>query len=50
MMNKKEELIKLTPQTCQTYCEDYQVFSKGGLDKAERRELGSDLLELAYQS
>jgi hypothetical protein len=47
MMHKKEELIKLTPELVKLIVKTIK-YSKGGLDKAERRELG-DLLELAYQ-
>ncbi len=36
-----EDLIKLIIKTIQ--------YSKGGLDKGERRELGEDLLLLAYE-
>ena len=47
-MHKKEELIKLTPELVKLIVKTIK-YSKGGLDKAERRELGFDLLELAYQ-
>jgi len=43
-----EELIKLTPQLMRLIVKTIK-YSKGGLNKEERRELGSDLLELAYQ-
>jgi hypothetical protein len=48
MMHKKEELIKLTPELVKLIVKTIK-YSKGGLDKAERRELGRILLELAYQ-
>jgi hypothetical protein len=48
MMHKKEDLIKLTPELVKLIVKTIK-YSKGGLDKAERRELGFDLLELAYQ-
>jgi hypothetical protein len=47
-MDKKEELIKLTPKLVKLIVKTIK-YSKGGLDKAERRELGLDLLELAYE-
>ena len=43
-----EELIKLTPKLVKLIVKTIK-YSKGGLNKAERRELGEDLLELAYQ-
>jgi len=46
--NKKEELIKLTPRLVKLIGKTIK-FSKGGLNKAERKELGTDLLELAYE-
>ena len=48
MMDKKEELINLTPKLVKLIVKTIK-FSKGGLTKAERRELGLDLLELAYE-
>jgi hypothetical protein len=48
MMHKKEELINLTPKLVKLIVKTIK-YSKGGLDKAERRELGLDLLELAYE-
>jgi hypothetical protein len=39
MMHKKEELIKLTPELVKLIVKTIK-YSKGGLDKAERRELG----------
>jgi hypothetical protein len=42
MMHKKEELIKLTPELVKLIVKTIK-YSKGGLDKAERRELGEDL-------
>jgi hypothetical protein len=48
MMHKKEELIKLTPELVKLIVKTIK-YSKGGLNKTERRELGEDLLELAYQ-
>ena len=47
-MHKKEELINLTPKLVKLIVKTIK-FSKGGLTKAERRELGLDLLELAYE-
>lgn len=47
-MHKKEELINLTPKLVRLIVKTIK-FSKGGLNKAERRELGTDLLELAYE-
>jgi len=47
-MDKKEELINLTPKLVKLIVKTIK-FSKGGLTKAERRELGLDLLELAYE-
>ena len=47
-MKNKEELIKLTPQLMRLIVKTIK-YSKGGLTKAERRELGLDLLELAYE-
>lgn len=41
------EIIKLTPQLIKLIVKTIK-FSKGGLDKAEREELGEDLLQLAY--
>jgi hypothetical protein len=48
MMHNKEELINLTPKLVKLIVKTIK-YSKGGLDKAERRELGLDLLELAYE-
>jgi hypothetical protein len=48
MMKNKEELINLTPKLVKLIVKTIK-YSKGGLDKAERRELGLDLLELAYE-
>jgi hypothetical protein len=48
MMHNKEELINLTPKLVRLIVKTIK-FSKGGLTKAERRELGTDLLELAYE-
>jgi hypothetical protein len=39
MMHKKEELIKLTPKLVKLIVKTIK-YSKGGLNKAERRELG----------
>ena len=47
-MKNKEELIKLTPKLVKLIVKTIK-YSKGGLNKAERRELGLDLLELAYE-
>ena len=47
-MDKKEELIKLTPKLVKLIVKTIK-YSKGGLNKDERRELGEDLLELAYE-
>jgi hypothetical protein len=41
-MHKKEELIKLTPELVKLIVKTIK-YSKGGLDKTERRELGEDL-------
>ena len=43
-----EDLIRLTPQLMRLIVKTIK-FSKGGLSKEERRELGQDLLELAYE-
>lgn len=43
-----EELIKLTPRLIKLIIKTIK-YSKGGLDKEERRELGEDLLLLAYE-
>lgn len=43
-----EDLIKLTPRLIKLIIKTIK-YSKGGLDKAERRELGEDLLLLAYE-
>jgi hypothetical protein len=43
-----ENLIKLTPRLIKLIIKTIK-YSKGGLDKAERRELGEDLLMLAYE-
>ena len=48
MMHNKEELIKLTPKLVKLIVKTIK-YSKGGLNKTERRELGLDLLELAYE-
>jgi hypothetical protein len=45
---KGEELIKLTPRLIKLIIKTIK-YSKGGLDKEERRELGEDLLMLAYE-
>jgi hypothetical protein len=42
-----EELIKLTPRLVKLIIKGIK-FSKGGLNKEERQELGQDLLLLAY--
>jgi hypothetical protein len=42
-----EELIKLTPRLVKLIIKAIK-FSKGGLNKEERQELGQDLLLLAY--
>ena len=47
-MKNKEELIKLTPKLVKLIVKTIK-YSKGGLNKVERRELGLDLLELAYE-
>ena len=47
-MKNKEELIKLTPKLVKLIVKTIK-YSKDGLNKAERRELGEDLLELAYE-
>jgi len=47
-MYKKEELINLTPKLVKLIVKTIK-YSKGGLNKEERRELGLDLLELAYE-
>ena len=43
-----EELLRLTPRLLKLIIKTIK-YSKGGLDKAERRELGEDLLLLAYE-
>jgi|14_taG_2_1085336.scaffolds.fasta_scaffold114991_3 hypothetical protein len=43
-----EDLIKLTPRLIKLIIKTIK-YSKGGLDKDERRELGEDLLMLAYE-
>ena len=43
-----EDLIKLTPRLIKLIIKTIK-YSKGGLDKGERRELGEDLLLLAYE-
>jgi len=43
-----EDLIKLTPRLIKLIIKTIK-YSKGGLDKEERRELGEDLLLLAYE-
>jgi len=43
-----ENLIKLTPRLIKLIIKTIK-YSKGGLDKDERRELGEDLLLLAYE-
>ena len=48
MMDKKEGLINLTPKLVKLIVKTIK-YSKGGLTKDERRELGLDLLELAYE-
>ncbi len=46
--NAGEDLIKLTPRLIKLIIKTIK-YSKGGLDKEERRELGEDLLLLAYE-
>jgi len=48
MMHKQEELINITPKLVKLIVKTIK-YSKGGLNKEERRELGLDLLELAYE-
>jgi len=43
-----EELLRLTPRLIKLIIKTIK-YSKGGLDKDERRELGEDLLLLAYE-
>ena len=43
-----EDLIKLTPRLIKLIIKTIK-YSKGGLDREERRELGEDLLLLAYE-
>ena len=43
-----EELIKLTPKLVKLIVKTIK-YSKGGLNKEERQELGEDLLMLAYE-
>jgi hypothetical protein len=45
---KGEVLIGLTPKLVKLIIKTIK-FSKGGLDKEERQELGQDLLALAYE-
>tara|TARA_R100000951_G_scaffold151_1_gene703 strand:- start:173 stop:340 length:168 start_codon:yes stop_codon:yes gene_type:complete len=45
---RKEDLIKLTPHLVRLIVKTIK-YSRGGLDKEERKELGQDLLELAYK-
>jgi hypothetical protein len=45
---KGGELIKLTPELVKLIIKTIK-YSKGGLDKEEREELGQDLLLLAYE-
>jgi len=47
-MHKQEELINITPKLVKLIVKTIK-YSKGGLNKEERRELGLDLLELAYE-
>ncbi len=46
--NAGEDLIKLTPRLIKLIIKTIK-YSKGGLDREERRELGEDLLLLAYE-
>ena len=43
-----EELLRLTPQLVKLIIKTIK-YSKGGLNKEERQELGEDLLMLAYE-
>lgn len=45
---KGEIIIGLTPKLVKLIIKTIK-FSKGGLDKEERQELGQDLLALAYE-
>ena len=45
---KKDELINLTPQLVRLIIKTIK-FSRNGLDDEERKELGHNLLELAYK-
>ena len=45
---RKDELIKLTPHLVRLIVKTIK-FSRNGLDDGERKELGQDLLELAYK-
>ena len=45
---RKDELIKLTPHLVRLIVKTIK-FSRNGLDDDERKELGQDLLELAYK-
>jgi hypothetical protein len=46
--DRKEDLIKLSPGLIKLLIKTIK-YSKGGLSKAERKELGNDLLELAFK-
>ena len=46
-MRNAEELITLTPELVRLLVKTIK-YSRGGLTKEERQELGHDLMELAY--
>ena len=48
MKRGKEDIIKLAPELVKLIIKTIS-FSKGGLSKEERKELGADLLELAWR-
>jgi hypothetical protein len=48
MRRGKEEIIGLAPQLVKLIIKTIS-FSKGGLSREERRELGMDLLDLAWK-
>lgn len=48
MRRGKEDIIKLAPELVRLIIKTIS-FSKGGLTKEERQELGADLLELAWR-
>lgn len=48
MRKGKEDIIRLAPELVKLIIKTIS-FSKGGLSKEERQELGADLLELAWK-